>query len=53
MSLAPVLARIDADLEQSVERLFELLKIPSYPLIPSMQWSVKKQLIGLSTNWKS
>ena len=34
MSLAPVLARIDADLEQSVERLFELLRIPSISTDP-------------------
>ena len=29
MSLAPVLARIDADLKNSIERLLELLRIPS------------------------
>ena len=42
MSLAPVLARIDADLEQSVERLFELLKIPSISTDPKYAMECKK-----------
>lgn len=37
MSLAPVLARIDADLEESVERLFELLRIPSISTDPKYE----------------
>ncbi len=35
MSLDPVLARIDADLPQATERLFELLRIPSISTDPA------------------
>jgi len=34
MSLAPVLAQIDADLDESVERLFNLLRIRSISTDP-------------------
>jgi acetylornithine deacetylase/succinyl-diaminopimelate desuccinylase-like protein len=35
MSLAPVLARIDADLENATQRLLELLRIPSISTDPA------------------
>ena len=35
MSLAPVLARIDADLENATQRLLELLRIPSISTDPT------------------
>ena len=35
MSLAPVLARIDADLENATKRLLELLRIPSISTDPA------------------
>ncbi|WP_204114008.1 dipeptidase [Shimia biformata] len=56
MSLDPVLSRIDADLDQSITRLMELLRIPSISTDPAYQqpcqdaadWLVKDlQSIGI------
>ena len=59
MSLAPVLAQIDADLDESVERLFDLLRIRSISTDPSFKedcneaadWLVN-QLSSLGANAK-